>query len=37
MAPDLASARYWKNRAPTPVPGLLREPAVQDAIFAACD
>jgi NAD(P)-dependent dehydrogenase (short-subunit alcohol dehydrogenase family) len=36
-APDLASAPYWKNRAPTPVPGPLRDPALQDAIFAACD
>jgi NAD(P)-dependent dehydrogenase (short-subunit alcohol dehydrogenase family) len=36
-APDLASAPYWKNRAPTPVPRPLRDPALQDAIFAACD
>ena len=36
-APDLASALYWKNRAPTPVPGPLRDSALQDAIFAACD
>jgi NAD(P)-dependent dehydrogenase (short-subunit alcohol dehydrogenase family) len=35
--PDLASAPYWKNRAPTPVPRPLRNPALQDAIFAACD
>jgi hypothetical protein len=34
---DLASAPYWKNRAPTPVPRRLRDPALQDAIFAACD
>jgi NAD(P)-dependent dehydrogenase (short-subunit alcohol dehydrogenase family) len=34
--PDLASAPYWKNRAPTPVPGPLRDPALH-AIFAACD
>jgi hypothetical protein len=34
-APDLASARYWKN--PAPSPGPLRDPALQDAIFAACD
>jgi hypothetical protein len=34
---DLASAPYWKNRAPTPVPGRLRDPALQDAILAACD
>jgi hypothetical protein len=36
-APNLASAPYWKNRAPTPVPRSLRDPALQDAIFAACD
>ena len=36
-APDLASAHYRKNRAPTPVPGPLRDSALQDAIFAACD
>lgn len=36
-APDLASAPYWKNRAPTPVPRPLRDPALQDAIFATCD
>ena len=35
-AADLASAPYWKNRAPTPVPAL-RDHALQDAIFAACD
>jgi hypothetical protein len=34
---SLASAPYWKNRAPTPVPGPLRDPALQDAIFVACD
>jgi len=34
---DLASAPYWKNRTPTPVPRRLRDPALQDAIFAACD
>lgn len=36
-AADLASAPYWKNRAPTPVPKRLRDPALQDAIVAACD
>lgn len=34
---DLASAPYWKNRAPTPVPERLRDPVLQDAIFAVCD
>jgi hypothetical protein len=33
----LALAPYWKNRAPTPVPRPLRDPALQDAIFSACD
>ena len=36
-APNLASAPCWKNRAPTPVPRPLRDPALQDAIFAAWD
>ena len=34
---DLASAPYWKNRAPTPVPRHLRDEALQDAIASACD
>jgi NAD(P)-dependent dehydrogenase (short-subunit alcohol dehydrogenase family) len=34
---DLAAAAYWRNRAPTPVPQLLRDEALQDAIASACD
>lgn len=34
---DLASAPYWKDRAPVPVPGRLRDEGLQDAIAAACD
>jgi NAD(P)-dependent dehydrogenase (short-subunit alcohol dehydrogenase family) len=34
---DLASAPYWKNRAPTPVPRHLRDEGLQDAIVSACD
>jgi NAD(P)-dependent dehydrogenase (short-subunit alcohol dehydrogenase family) len=34
---DLASAPYWRNRAPTPVPKHLRDEALQDAIASACD
>ena len=34
---DLASAAYWRNRAPTPVPHHLRDEALQDAIASACD
>lgn len=34
---DLASAPYWKNRKPTPVPRHLRDVARQDAIAEACD
>jgi hypothetical protein len=34
---DLASAPYWKNRAPTPVPQHLLDQALQDAIASACD
>ena len=34
---DLASAPYWKNRAPTPVPHHLLDQALQDAIASACD
>jgi NAD(P)-dependent dehydrogenase (short-subunit alcohol dehydrogenase family) len=34
---DLASAPYWKDRAPTPVPRHLQDEALQDAIASACD
>src|ERR687898_3112445 len=34
---DLASAPYWKDRAPIPVPRHLRDEALQDAIASACD
>jgi NAD(P)-dependent dehydrogenase (short-subunit alcohol dehydrogenase family) len=34
---DLASAPYWKDRAPVPVPGRLRDVGLQDAVAAACD
>ena len=33
----LAEAAYWKDRAPTPVPGRLRDVGLQDAIAGACD
>jgi len=33
----LSDAPYWKDRAPTPVPGRLRDAGLQDAILAACD
>lgn len=34
---DLASAPYWRDRRPTPIPGRLRDVGLQDAIAAACD
>ena len=34
---DLASAPYWKHRAPTPIPRHLQNEALQDAIASACD
>ncbi len=34
---DLRSARYWRNRRPTPVPQHLQDEALQDAIASACD
>jgi len=34
---DLASAPYWKDRRPVPVPGRLRDAGLQDALLAACD
>ncbi len=34
---DLAAAPYWKDRRPEPVPGRLRDVALQDAVAAACD
>jgi len=34
---DLASAPYWRDRQPIPVPGRLRDAGLQDAIAAACD
>ena len=34
---DLAAAPYWKDRRPSPVPGRLRDTALQDAVAAACD
>jgi len=33
---DLASASYWKDRAPTSVPRHLQNEALQDAIASAC-
>ena len=33
----LADAAYWKDRAPTTVPGRLRDTGLQDAIAGACD
>jgi len=34
---DLATAPYWKDRRPAPVPGRLRDAGLQDALLAACD
>ena len=34
---DLASAPYWKDRAPTSVPRHLQDEALQDALASACD
>lgn len=34
---DLASAPYWRDHQPVPVPGRLRDVGLQDAIAAACD
>ncbi len=34
---DLSAAPYWKDRRPVPVPGRLRDAALQDALAAACD
>ena len=34
---DLARAPYWRDRRPAPVPQHLRDPALQDALAAACD
>ena len=33
----LADAPYWKDRAPLPVPGRLRDVGLQDAVLRACD
>lgn len=33
----LEQAPYWKDRAPTPVPGRLRDAGLQDALLVACD
>jgi NAD(P)-dependent dehydrogenase (short-subunit alcohol dehydrogenase family) len=33
----LASAPYWKDRRPVPVPARLRDEGLQDAVLAACD
>lgn len=33
----LGDAPYWKDRAPTPVPGRLRDAGLQDALLTACD
>lgn len=33
----LAEAPYWKDRAPVPVPGRLRDAGLQDAVLQACD
>ena len=33
----LADAPYWKDRAPVPVPGRLRDVGLQDAVLQACD
>lgn len=34
---DLATAPYWRGRHPIPVPGRLRDTALQDAVAAGCD
>lgn len=34
---DLATAPYWRGRRPIPVPGRLRDSALQDAVAAGCD
>jgi NAD(P)-dependent dehydrogenase (short-subunit alcohol dehydrogenase family) len=34
---DLGRAPYWRDRRPLPVPEHLRDPALQDALAAACD
>jgi NAD(P)-dependent dehydrogenase (short-subunit alcohol dehydrogenase family) len=34
---DLSRAPYWRDRRPVPVPGHLRDPALQDSLAAACD
>ena len=33
----LGEAAYWKDRAPVPVPGRLRDVGLQDAVLQACD
>ena len=33
----LADAPYWKDRAPVPVPGRLRDAGLQDALLKECD
>ena len=33
----LEQAPYWKDRAPTPVPGRLRDAGLQDALLEQCD
>ncbi len=33
----LGDAPYWKDRAPIPVPGRLRDQGLQDAVLEACD
>jgi len=34
---DLSRGSYWRDRRPIPVPEHLRDPALQDALAAACD
>jgi NAD(P)-dependent dehydrogenase (short-subunit alcohol dehydrogenase family) len=34
---DLSRGPYWRDRRPLPVPAQLRDPALQDALAAACD
>ena len=34
---DLTQALYWRDRRPVSVPGPLRDPALADALAAACD
>jgi NAD(P)-dependent dehydrogenase (short-subunit alcohol dehydrogenase family) len=34
---DLGRAPYWRDRRPLPVPAHLQDPALQDALAAACD